>query len=86
MYFVHNLQVDIEEPTEFEAQLVAIRAAVRRDGGSTIGREELRLLCPDDMSVPEQFQRIAEIAEQEAWSFAFLPDGGVRFGSFATVT
>jgi hypothetical protein len=83
MYFVHTLEVDMQELAEIEAQLVAIRAAVSRDGGATVGCEELRLLCPDHMSVPEQFQRIAEIAQREGWSFAFLADGGVRFGSYA---
>ena len=84
MYSVQTLQIDTQEP-ETEAQLVAIRAAVKRDCGATVGCEELRPLCPDHMSVPEQFRRIAEIAEKEGWSFAFLPDGGVRFGSYPTI-
>ena len=66
-----------------EAQLDAIRAAVGRSGSATVGCEELTLLCPDYMTVPEQFQRIAEIAEREAWKFAFLIGGAVRFRSFA---
>lgn len=80
MYIVQNPQAEMQERTEIEAQLIAIRAAVRRDGTVAVACQELSVLCPDDMSVPEQFQRIAEIAEKEGWSFAFLGDGGVRFG------
>lgn len=79
-------QAETQERTEIEAQLFAIRVAVMRDRRATVGRDELRLLCPDYMSVPEQFQRIAEIARIEGWSFAFLSDGGVTFGSFTTVS
>ena len=65
-----------------EAELAVLRATVARDGGATVGCDELRLLCPDYLSVSEQFGRIAEIAQKEGWSFAFLPDGTVRFGSY----
>ena len=86
MYFVQTLQAEMQERTEIDAQLVALRLAVKRDGCATVGCEELRVLCPDYMSVPAQFQRIADIAQKEGWSFAFLPDGGVRFRSFTTVS
>jgi hypothetical protein len=64
-------------------QLARIRSEVQRDGGATISGEELRLLCPDDLTVSEQFMVIADIAQKEQWSFAFLPDGTVRFGAYA---
>ena len=64
-------------------QLERINAEVARDGGATVGRDELRVLCPDSLSVSEQFMRIASIAQKEGCSFAFLPDGTVRFGSYA---
>ena len=63
-----------------------MRAAVERNRAATIGRDELRVLCPDEMTVPEQFQRIAEIAEEEGWNFAFLPDGRVQFARLCGAT
>ena len=65
---------------EIESEIDAIRAEVCRIGIATMGCEQLRLLCPDHMSVPEQYRRVAEAAAREGWSFAFLPDGTVRFG------
>ena len=67
-------------------QLERIKAEVTPDGGATVGRDELRILCPDSLSVSEQFMRIASIAQKEGCSFAFLPDGTVRFGSYARVS
>ena len=67
---------------DLEPQVRAIREVVAREGGYTVSCEELRVLCPDDLSVPEQFARIASIAQHEGWSFAFLPDGTVHFGTY----
>lgn len=64
-------------------ELARIKSDVARNGGATVGCEELRLLCPDYLSVSEQFMRIASIAQTEGWSFAFLPNGTVRFGAYA---
>jgi hypothetical protein len=66
-----------------DEQVAAIRAEVALNGSCTVGCEELRLLCPDELSVPEQFARIARIAQRERWSFAFLPDGSVHFSIYA---
>ena len=63
------------------AQVQAIREAIAASGGYTVGCEELKVLCPDYLSVSEQFGRIAGIAHDERWSFAFLPDGTVHFGT-----
>ncbi len=65
-----------------EAQVARIREEVNHNGGATIGCEELRILCPDEFTVSEQFMHIATIARKERWSFAFLPDGSVRFGAY----
>ena len=62
--------------------MVEIRERVSRDGGATVGCDQLRILCPDHLSVSEQFMRIAYIAQLEGWSFAFLPDGTVRFANY----
>ena len=62
--------------------MLRIRERVARDGGATVGCEELRILCPDHLTLSEQFIRIVSIAQQEGWSFAFLPDGSVRFGTY----
>lgn len=68
---------------QLQEQIARIREQVIRDGGCTVGCDDLRILCPDYMSISEQFARIAEIARRESWSFAFLPDGSVRFGAYA---
>lgn len=72
----------MELAPEITEQLAEIRTRVRRDGGATVGGAELRLLCPDELPVSEQFSRIAAIAEKEGWSFAFMPGGAVRFGTY----
>ena len=71
-------------PNDFAVvqQLERINADVARDGGATVGPDELRILCPASLSISEQFMRIASIAQKEGCSFAFLPDGTVRFGSY----
>jgi hypothetical protein len=66
-----------------QAQLAAIRAEVDRCGGCVVPAEQLRLLCSDDLTSAEQFECIAAIAREEGWSFAFLSDGSVEFGTFA---
>jgi hypothetical protein len=75
----HGIAVANEET---EAELRLIRAKVRADGGFTVGCEQLRVLCPDHLTVAEQFARVAEIARQEGWSFAFIGGGAVRFGEY----
>ena len=66
-----------------EAQVKRIREEVQRDGGAYVSCEDLRILCPDEFTVAEQFMHIATIARREGWSFAFLPDGRVHFGAYA---
>jgi hypothetical protein len=60
-------------------RMTHIRAAVEQGGSSLVGRDDLRVLCPDDLSVSQQFARIAEGAQGEGWSFAFRAGGDVRF-------
>ena len=73
MYIAPNI-----EERGLKAELDAIRSNVCRTGGALIECEQLRRLCPDHMSVPEQFRRIAELAANQGCRFAFLPDGTVR--------
>ena len=80
---MQNSSSNVFETPQVDSQLDAIRAAVRRAGSATIRHDVLTLLCPDYLSVSEQFQRIAEFAKSEGWRFAFLTDGAVRFRSFA---
>lgn len=64
-------------------ELIArLKTDIARDGGVTVGGEDLQLLCPENLSASEQFMRIASLAQAEHWSFAFLPGGSVRFGSY----
>jgi hypothetical protein len=74
----------VGETSDVLEQLSRIREEVQRGGGAMVGCDKLRILCPDYLSVSEQFLRIAAIAQKEGWSFAFLPDGSVRFGSYAS--
>ncbi len=65
------------------AELVTrLKSEVELHGGVTVTGEELRILCPDNLSASDQFMNIATLAHDESWSFAFLPDGTVRFGSY----
>jgi hypothetical protein len=64
-------------------EVAQIRALVERDGGATVSKEQLLIICPDDLTVQEQFMCIASIAQREGWSFAFRSDGTVRFGTYA---
>ena len=66
-----------------EAQVAKIRAEVEQDGGANVSCEDLRILCPDEFTVSEQFMHIAHIAQRESWSFAFLANGTVHFGAYA---
>jgi hypothetical protein len=83
MLVAHDPPSEMQELDAVEAQLAAIRLIVARDRGATVGCDELRLLRPDHLTVSDQFMRIADIARKEGWSFAFLPNGTVRFGTFA---
>ena len=64
-----------------EHEVDAIRQVVKREGGCTVTCDELQMLCPNHLSVTEQYARIAAIAQQESWSFAFRSDGSVHFGA-----
>ncbi|CAN5595608.1 hypothetical protein BH18VER1_BH18VER1_04780 [soil metagenome] len=72
--------------TTIEAEVAKIRENVRANGGFTVDPQQLRLLCPDELSVAQQFACIAAIAQHEDWSFAFLPSGEVHFGSYTTAS
>ena len=69
--------------TELQDEVTRIRTEVQRIGGLTVDEDQLRRLCPDELTAPQRFARIASIAQHEGWSFAFLPNGSVHFGSYA---
>jgi hypothetical protein len=62
--------------------MARLRGIVERDGGVTVGCDDLEVLCPDEFTLGEQFTYIATIAHEEGWSFVFLEDGSVRFGGY----
>jgi hypothetical protein len=62
-------------------QVDKIRAEILRHGESRVGRNELSLLCPDEVSNAQELNGIAQIAEWERWTFEYLPDGSVRFSN-----
>ena len=66
-----------------EIEIAKIRGEVHRRGGFTVHSAQLRLICPDELTSPQQFKCIAEIAQKEGWSFAFLRDGCVHFGAYS---
>jgi hypothetical protein len=73
-----------DDPSDLALAVTKIRQEVDKRGCLTISDEQLRILCPRDLSVSEQFARIAAIAQHEGWSFAFLPLGGVHFSTRRT--
>ena len=63
------------------AQINQIRRNVQIDGESFATCDELRVLCPDEVTFSRQLDRVTQIAQQENWNFAFLTDGSVRFAA-----
>jgi hypothetical protein len=63
------------------AQVDKIRAEIRQYGESYVGKDELFLLCPGEVSNAQELNGIAQIAEWERWTFEYLPDGRVRFSN-----
>jgi hypothetical protein len=63
------------------AQVDKIRAEIRQYGESYVGKDELFLLCPDEVSNAQELIGISEIAEWERWTFEYLPSGSVRFSN-----
>jgi hypothetical protein len=63
------------------AQVDKIRAEIRECGESYVGKNELFLLCPDEVSNAQELNGISEIAEWERWTFEYLPDGRVLFSN-----
>jgi hypothetical protein len=56
-----------------------VRQEIQEYGESVVGCEELRVLCPDEVLVSNQWNTIAKIAMSEGWSFTYLPNGSVAF-------
>ena len=70
-------------PSELiQAEIAKIRHEVRRRGGFTVRCEQIRLICPENLTAPQQFACISAIAQREGWSFALLRDGSVHFGAY----
>jgi hypothetical protein len=63
------------------AQVDKIRAEIRQYGESYVGKDELFLLCPREVSNAQELNGIARIAEWERWTFEYLPNGCVRFSN-----
>jgi len=63
------------------SQVDKIRAEVQQHGESFVGKDELFLLCPEDVSDVQGLIGISEIAEWEHWTFEYLPSGNVRFAT-----
>jgi hypothetical protein len=62
-----------------KSQIERVRQEIQEHGESTVGCEELRVLCLDEVPPSSQWNAIARIAKSEGWSFAFFPNGGVQF-------
>jgi hypothetical protein len=71
----------LPSPPLVKAQINQIRRNVQIDGESFATCEELRLLCPNEVTFTRQLDRVTQIAQQENWNFTFLTDGSVRFAA-----
>jgi hypothetical protein len=64
-----------------ESQIETIRGEIQEHGESLVGCEELRVLCPDEVPVINQWNAIAKIARSEKWSFTYFANGSVAFAN-----
>lgn len=78
--------IEPRAPQSISDEITKLRSQVARDGGCTIEASRLERLCPGARNAGQQFLQIAAIARAEGWSFAFLRDGAVRFGSYVPST
>ena len=67
--------------TMLKSQVEHVRQEIQEHGESVVGCEELRLLCPDEVLVGNQWAEIAKIAMSEGWSFTYFPNGSVAFAN-----
>jgi hypothetical protein len=63
------------------AQIDKIRDEIQQCGECYVGKDELFLLCPNDVSDAQELNGMAQIAEWENWTFEYLPSGSVRFSA-----
>jgi hypothetical protein len=56
-----------------------MRAEIEQSGETLLEPGELNLLCQGEILDDRRWNRIAEVAINEGWSFTFLPDDSVRF-------
>ncbi|PZR75139.1 MAG: hypothetical protein DLM73_06005 [Chthoniobacterales bacterium] len=62
-----------------ESQIDKIRREIEEHGESTVGCEELSVLCPGAALHSSRWDAIAQIAIGERWAFTLLPDESVSF-------
>ena len=65
-------------------QVGKIRSEIQQFGESSVGCEELSLLCSDVTAAQEKIG-VEQIAEYEGWTFQYLPDGQVRFSPLVAI-
>lgn len=56
-----------------------MRTEIEQRGETLLQPDELNLLCLGEISDARRWNRIAEIAISEGWSFTFFPDARVGF-------
>jgi hypothetical protein len=71
--------MQIHDHPAIAAQVDKIRTEIQKHGESRVGKDQLFLLCPAEISNAQELNGIAQIAEWERWTFEYLPDGSVRF-------
>lgn len=62
-----------------DSELRRLQSDVRQRGFCEISLRDLGPLCPEHLSVAEEFACIAQLAAENGWSFAFLPNRSVLF-------
>jgi hypothetical protein len=71
----------IHDHPAIAAQVDKIRAEIQEHSESCVGKDDLFLLCPADVSDAQGLIGISEIAEWERWTFEYLASGSVRFSN-----
>jgi hypothetical protein len=69
----------VSVPPPLQSQIDRIRHEIEEYGESTVGCEELSVLCPNTVLQSSKWDAIAKIAMSEHWSFTLFPDDSVCF-------
>lgn len=72
----------VQDLAAVASEVARIKRELICDGESTVDRIGLGIFVPEGTTATEQFNLISKLAIKEGWSFTFLPDGSIRFGTY----